>query len=179
MELCKNADVIVEMFKNGELSPYEKAGLISQLLGRTGDKSVNKGAHVKFFEASPTTKNAIPSTYQNVVERLSDERCITCPLCHKEWSVIAEDLSLEAKDPKVRVKHLRTVHINLWNVLKGVFGMGANDIPDSRPSSTPNPESCSELESLSKEELAQRINADETLRHLFFREWLKKLKNKE
>lgn len=179
MEARKIATIVGDQYLNGELSTTEETMFLSRLLGMTQDKSTDKKTHDKVFEPISTTKTAIPRTYQNVVDRLSDERCITCPLCHKEWKEIAQDLSLEAKDPKVREKHLSSVHINLWKALKDLFGMGSDEIPDDRVSTVPNPESCSELETLSKEELAERINSDETLRHLFFREWLKKLKNKE
>jgi len=150
MVVRKATAIAVDSYLNAELSRTEESMVLSRLLGQTQDKSVDKRAHDKVFEPVSTTKNAIPRAYQ-----------------------------LEASDPKVREKHLKTEHINLWKVLKDLFGMGADEIPDDRVSTVPNPESCSELESLSKEELAERINSDETLRHQFFREWLQKLKKRK
>lgn len=150
-------------------------------MGQIGDKSVDKKIHDKVFEQKSSTRTAIPRAYQSVVERLTDSRCITCPLCHKEWSVIAENLSLESSDPKVRQTHLRTEHIDLWNVLQGLFGIGSDEIPDERVSTAPNPESCPDDEpgKLGKEELAERISSDEELRHQFFLKWMLKLQGKE
>ncbi len=164
-----------------ELDTTEKKQLLSSLLGYSTGK-----AHSKKFSEKVTTSNAVQKAYQHLLEKLQDDNSISCPICHQLWEKIlpqeAENLGqneeLQVGIPVMRLIHVKTKHIAVWNLIKGLFGKDASEIPDYRPSTTPNPESCSEdPEDLSNEELAEKIGSSEELRKEFFREWLRRLKS--
>jgi hypothetical protein len=132
-----------------------------------------------------STKEAFKAFYEKAVEKLLDEKTIACPMCGKQWKTIFENMKenlaqhseLEVKVPLIRLTHVKTEHKALWRVVQHLFGKGAEDMPDTRPSTVPNPESCSEK--LSKEELAQELSTNPELRRQFFRRWLQTLKEKD
>jgi len=180
------AVVSVDQYMEGELSETEAKMLISRLMGQTTGKK-----HDKVFPEKANTSNAFEKQFRSIVERLSDTESISCPLCGELWSTIKESSreylgeqhkNLEGKFPLIRIHHIKTKHIPIWNLIKNLFGMGADEIPDERPSTTPNPESTSITENPSeftKEELASKICEDEETRRKFFREWLRRLNRKD
>ncbi len=73
----------------------------------------------------------------------------------------------------IRIHHIKASHPSIWKLVSHLFGMSAEEIPDDRPSTTPNPEQ------LSKEELAEEISSSPELRRQFFRKWLEKLQKRD
>lgn len=183
------AKISADQYLEGELSPTEEKQLLSRLLGQVGDKSVDKKIHDKVFAPRSTTRTAFKDYYTNVIEDLQDESKIACPQCGKLWSDISEDLKenlaqneqYEVGIPLIRLHHVKASHPSIWKLISDLFGKSSEEITDERVSTTPNPESCSddEPEKLSKEQLAERINSEEELRHQFFREWLRRLKKRK
>ena len=138
----------------------------------------------KKFPRKVSTKEAFKAFYEKAVEKLLDEKTIACPMCGKQWKTIFEDMKenltqhekLEVKVPLMRMTHVKAEHKALWRVVQHLFGKSAEDMPDTRPSTVPNPESCSEL---SREELAETIGKSPELRRQFFRKWLESLKERD
>lgn len=178
----ERAMIAVDKFMKGELFSVQEKQLLSRLFGQV-TSSTDKKAHDKGFPEMRKTKNVIEKQFRSIVERLSDVEAISCPACGKLWSSIEEDLkenlgfgdqhkALEGKFPRIRLIHIKAEHPSIMKFIKSIFSMGADEIKDSRPSTTGNPENVS---ALSKEELAQRIGEDPEKRKAFFKEWMKRL----
>lgn len=181
---------IVDAYMNNELSPTTEKMLLSRLMSMTQDKSVDRNSSKKAFKEQSTTATVFKDHYTGVLTDLMDPSKIACPKCGVLWKTIEENIKenlsfgdqhkgLQGKFPIIRLIHVKAKHKAIFSLIRQAFGKSADEIKDSRESTVPNPESCSELESLSKEELASRINSDETLRHQFFKEWLLRLKKRE
>lgn len=178
LENRNRAKKAVSAFMAGELYDTEEKMVLSRLMGQTTGK-----AHDKKFPEKSDTSNAFRLQYKSLVERLSDERAISCPACGKLWRTIEEDLkenlgfgdqhkNLEGRFPRIRLIHIKAEHSSILRFIKSIFSMGADEIKDSRPSTTGNPENVS---ALSKEELAEAISEDPELRKKFFKQWMKRL----
>ena len=178
------AKVAVDSYLEGELSETEEKMLLSRLMGQTTGK-----AHDKVFPEKANTSDAFEKQYQHIIERLQDPQSKVCDLCGREWEQIAKEettiLSEEKTKvgiPLMRVMHIKTKHVPIWNLLADLFGMPAEKVPDERVSTTPNPENVSATENpeeLSKEELASAISESPELRKEFFRKWMKKLQDRD
>jgi len=190
LAILEASEKIVDAYMNNELSPTIEKMLLSRLMSMTQDKSVNRNSSKKVFKEQSTTATAIEDHYRSVLDDLMDSEKIACPKCGVLWSTIEENIKenlsfgdqheeLQGKFPIIRLIHVKAKHKAIFSLIRQAFGKSADEIKDLRESTVPNPESCSELESLSKSELIEKINADEELRHQFFRKWMLKLQGKE
>lgn len=182
------AKLSVDAYMNGELTDTEEKMLISRLMGKASDKSVDKKAHDKTFARPVKTSEAFKEYYAGVIEKLQDESMIACPVCGGLWESLAKEETTILSDEKTkvgipfnRIMHLKLKHEPIWNLIKSSFGVSAEAIPDARVSTTPNPENVSATnpEELSKEELAEVISESAELRKQFFRKWMKKLQDRD
>lgn len=89
--------------------------------------------------------------------------------------------------PKLVITHIKSKHINLFNVLKDLFKIpeGSQLKPHAEYWSS-NPESCSDsekeelsLENLSEEEAIQKAKEDPNFRRMVFKAWKKKRETKK
>lgn len=131
------------------------------------------------------TSNLMEKLYEDAIQKLSDKESWVCPYCHKDLQAQAglnnEQLAVDPRYAKVR--HLKDAHAYLFEEMKRLFITPAKPERAEEPF-TSNPESCSEtedldLETLSKEELAQKISENPELRRQFFKGWKRKLEQKE
>ena len=164
---------VLKDYKNIEDEETKKAVLSVALGQSTG--------HDKKFPRQVKTGEAIEEAYKEVIEKLGDERSISCPLCHLAWSRISgemkEKLSEDEKHkigiPLMRVHHVQSSHPSIWNLISYLFEIPKKTEVGVQRVKVSNPESCC------KEELAQVISESPELRKEIYREWIKKLQKRE
>ena len=87
---------------------------------------------------------------------------------------LSQHENLEVKVPTIRLWHVKSSHKGLWRVLKHLFG-----ISDEKVGVVGVPVLASgETEELSKEQIKEELSKNSELRRLFFKEWLRSLREK-
>ena len=163
-----------------ELDEREKKTVLSKVLGQS------RGSD-KVFAEKVTTSNAVPKAYTDLIDKLQDKKLTVCPICGRPYEDLAKEETeklteqhkeLEGKFPIIRLHHIQTKHVAIWNFIADLFGIPEKkDLPHQQITWTPNPESCS-AEEMTKEELSQEKASNPELRAKLFRMWKESKKSR-
>lgn len=178
-----------------DYNEYEDLGkkeILQQGLNLTEDKTQG-GRRLKGMPKRRTTRTAIKDEYQEILEKLSNEEMISCPVCNRLWTSIEKEMKedlekeelswremypeLEGKFPTIRLIHIKAKHVGIWEFIKDLFEILESErrYDDFHRDDS---ESCSQ-EELSKEELSRRIIESPELRANLFRRWKRELEKRD
>lgn len=181
----------VGAYMKGDLYEVEEKQLISKLAGaETG--------HRKDFPEMPKTSNIFEVRYKDALAKLRDPESLACPVCGLTWERITSEIKrenlsqvdvtkkYESSFPIIRALHVQAEHPAIAKLVNGLF-QGEEEVNEESvtgnlmPNQTgaPNPEQCNDKKKLSKEELAEAIQADPETRRRFYLQAFRKLSKRD